>query len=452
MHRVSDCTIFLNHRAPFFRVAIQRFVSACALAWFCSLVGGCGKSDADEARVLRVWDFKYGEAHMGEAMRLYDRSFEAADPRVRVEHTALSDVNDDAVLASAIAANAAPDVAMVHAGAELQAFAPHFAALDRSPLDAILAAYLPEVLPSAIEACRDAAGRLVAVPLTVQGFGWYYNKAIFAAAGLDPSRPPRTWAQFLDACGRLEASGARPIAWGNNPPHGSDWLRRSFAATYYSDDELRRLFRGPDSARGERFAKIASLIKELRTRGYLDAAGAYRDHVLDAARIFRQGEAGMYLGLFSDISHWKEFSDELGRDKVGFFGSLELPGSALPARASVQSVGIAYAVLASSKRTETAAAYAAGYLSAETAALVVSRTGALLPLRSRSYPTTEYPVLTAVLDALESGGVDPELYYPSLAVKQALFRYDELFCNTQEISLETYLDSIATALEAHKEP
>ena len=296
---------------------------------------------------------------MGELMRNYDRAFEAAHPGIRVQHTAVSDVNDDSVLAAAIAANAAPDIVMVHSGAELQAFAPYFAGLEGTPLDASLSAYLPAIFPTALNACRDMDGRLVAVPLTVQGFGWYYNKQLFARAGLDPEQPPRTWDDFLEACGKLEAAGLRSIAWGNNPPHGSDWLRRSFAASLYRDDELRILFHTQDFVKEERFGHITSLIKELRVRGHLDSTGAYRDHIVDASRIFRQGEAGIYLGLFSDISHWKEFTDALGPEVLGYFGSVDLPGAEVPSRASVQAAGIAYAVLKSSAVSEAAAAYVA---------------------------------------------------------------------------------------------
>jgi ABC-type glycerol-3-phosphate transport system substrate-binding protein len=395
---------------------------------------------------LRVWDFKYGEELLGGVMRDYDRAFERANPGIRVEHIALSDVNDDAVLAAAIAANAAPDVVMVHAGAELQTFAPHFKVLDRLPLPANLAAYLPSVYASALEACRDTAGDLVAVPLTVQGFGWYYNKRLFSMAGLDPERPPRTWEAFLEACSQLEAAGLRPIAWGNNPPHGSDWLRRSFAASYYTNEELQVLFHSADFVEEERFALITSLIKELRTRGFLDSSGAYRDHIVDASRAFRQGEAGMYLGLFSDISHWKEFTQALGSDGLGFFGSIDLPETVGPSRACVQAAGVVYAVLNSSPLAKTAIDYVSGYLSPDMAAILVSQVGALVPLRGQSYPVEEYPVLELVLVALETGGIDTELYYPALSIKDALFRYDELFFNTQEISLETYLNSLGKTI------
>jgi ABC-type glycerol-3-phosphate transport system substrate-binding protein len=40
-------------------------------------------------------------------------------------------------------------------------------------------------------------GRLVALPMTITADGLTYNKEMFAAAGLDPAKPPATWAEFL---------------------------------------------------------------------------------------------------------------------------------------------------------------------------------------------------------------------------------------------------------------
>ena len=398
-------------------------------------------------RALRVWDFKYGEAAMGDVMREIDRAFEAKHPGVRVDHSALSDVDDDMVLAAALAANAGPDVVMVHSGAELRVFESHFL-----PLDEAFAPYADRILPGALEACRGSDGRVMAVPLTVQGFGWYYNKRLFAAAGLDAELPPHRWEDFLAACGTLGAAGILPIAWGNNPPHGSDWLRRSFASTFYSDEELKGLFASPAFADDDRFIRITLLIRELRDRGYLDSAGAFRDHIRDASALFRSGKAAMYFGLLSDIANWKEFSDALGPADLGFFASVDHPSAARPGRLCLQGAGIVYSVLASSPDKDLATEYALSYLENGAAELFVRRVGALVPLKDARYPLIEYPVLAAILGAMKTSADDPELHYPDLSVKEALFRYDELFYDTREIGIESYRDALRAAAEGFARP
>jgi raffinose/stachyose/melibiose transport system substrate-binding protein len=51
-----------------------------------------------------------------------------------------------------------------------------------------------------------------------------YNKTLFKQAGLDPSKPPTTWAQFVAACKKLEAAGITPIALGLKDGFGGEIL------------------------------------------------------------------------------------------------------------------------------------------------------------------------------------------------------------------------------------
>ena len=44
--------------------------------------------------------------------------------------------------------------------------------------------------------------------------GFFYNKALFEQAGLDPENPPATWDEFLDAVKALKDAGITPIALG----------------------------------------------------------------------------------------------------------------------------------------------------------------------------------------------------------------------------------------------
>lgn len=428
MRHGNDSTIIYRLAAAFFPFLL--FLSAC----------GAGRQDPQV--VLRVWDFKYGEPAMGDLMREIDRAFEARHPFVRIEHRALSDVDDDLVLAAAVAANAAPDIAMVHSGPELFALENHFL-----PLDGYLGNLASDVRPAALDACRGSDGTLRAFPLTSQGFGWYYNKRLFAAAGLDPHRAPETWEALLDICGRLKAAGILPIAWGNNPPHGTDWLRRGLFAAYLSREEAERLFAAGSLVEDARFRRISALIRELRDRGYLDGTGAYRDHIRGAGTLFASGGAALFYGLLSDISNWKEFSDALGPDNLGFFGTVAPADAPYPRRTAIQEAGIAYAVLYSSPNRDLAFKYIASYLEAQTAAALVERLGALVPLRTLEYPVARYPVLSSVFEAMGEGGYDMELLYPGLYIKEALFRYDELFYSTREIGQESYFEALGRALE-----
>jgi raffinose/stachyose/melibiose transport system substrate-binding protein len=51
-----------------------------------------------------------------------------------------------------------------------------------------------------------------------------YNETLFKKAGLNPTKPPTTWAQFLAACKKLKAAGITPIALGLKDGFGGEIL------------------------------------------------------------------------------------------------------------------------------------------------------------------------------------------------------------------------------------
>ena len=52
----------------------------------------------------------------------------------------------------------------------------------------------------------------VVMPLENQFYIGFYNKALFAKAGL--SGPPTTWSELYDACAKLKAKGITPMMYG----------------------------------------------------------------------------------------------------------------------------------------------------------------------------------------------------------------------------------------------
>jgi raffinose/stachyose/melibiose transport system substrate-binding protein len=55
-------------------------------------------------------------------------------------------------------------------------------------------------------------GRVYGLPYHTGVVGLWYNRALFADAGLDPDSPPETWSDFLAALDRLKAADIVPVA------------------------------------------------------------------------------------------------------------------------------------------------------------------------------------------------------------------------------------------------
>ncbi len=65
-----------------------------------------------------------------------------------------------------------------------------------------------DYLPAVTSYYTDIAGNMLSFPFNSSTPILYYNKALFAAAGLDPDKPPRTWPEVGAAAHRLRSTGA----------------------------------------------------------------------------------------------------------------------------------------------------------------------------------------------------------------------------------------------------
>jgi ABC-type glycerol-3-phosphate transport system substrate-binding protein len=68
------------------------------------------------------------------------------------------------------------------------------------------------------------SGKTWVYPLYRFVYPLVYNVSLFKQAGLNPKRPPTTWAQFIAACKKLQASGTTPIALGLKDGFGGEIL------------------------------------------------------------------------------------------------------------------------------------------------------------------------------------------------------------------------------------
>ena len=77
-----------------------------------------------------------------------------------------------------------------------------------------------------------------AVPLGASGTIFYYNKALFRKAGLNPNVPPRNWSEMLKACDALKAAGVVPMAAGFKDGYYAEWWFGSFGPQFLTRAQL----------------------------------------------------------------------------------------------------------------------------------------------------------------------------------------------------------------------
>ncbi len=108
----------------------------------------------------------------------------------------------------ALAAGTPPDLVYSTGGAQVRELAQAGQLRDiTDDLADVIATLSPATL-----APYTVDGRVYGLPYHMGMLGLWYNRALFAEAGLDPDRPPQTWEEFTSAVADLKDAGVTPIA------------------------------------------------------------------------------------------------------------------------------------------------------------------------------------------------------------------------------------------------
>ena len=257
---------------------------------------------------LTVWDFKYSETNDTGAqapMKANDAAFMQKYPNVTINHVAQpGEPQYYQIIQATASAGKGPDVVMFHPGTRANQF---------DDIIADLGPYIKDVkgqfTTDSIAACSNAGGQVKLLPLTMQGFGFYYNKDYFKKAGLDPEKAPKTAEDFLAACDALQKAGIVPIAVGQT--YTIDFILRCLVANVWS--ERRRARNGSAKFTDPQFKEGLEFVKTLVDKGYLEKDGFSRPYFMDGIDKFAAGGGGIFMGLLSDVGNWYVFSKKLGQ-------------------------------------------------------------------------------------------------------------------------------------------
>jgi sn-glycerol 3-phosphate transport system substrate-binding protein len=170
---------------------------------------------------LTFWHSGNGKA--GEVIDELASRFEAAHPDVSIETVYVGNYDDMVTrLQAAVISGDVPDLVQL----EMTRYGLFADPGALEPLDGYLEAnpeIVADVRPFALEASLYKGASYV-LPFNVSTPLMYYNRDLFAAAGLDPDTPPVTWDQLLAAAKALTVTeGGETTQWGINAP--PQWVR-----------------------------------------------------------------------------------------------------------------------------------------------------------------------------------------------------------------------------------
>jgi raffinose/stachyose/melibiose transport system substrate-binding protein len=187
------------------RRSLLGLAGAGAGAAFLSACGGGGSSSGSGDSVIDWWHISTGEP-MKPVWAKIAKDWEAKNAGTTVKITPLENEAFKSKLTTVTQAGNPPDVFQTWGGGVLKQQADAGLVQDLTDKLGDLKGKFAEsaLAPYTID------GKLYAMPYDTGMIGFWYNKALFAKAGI--AAPPATWAEFLDAVRKLKASGTTPIA------------------------------------------------------------------------------------------------------------------------------------------------------------------------------------------------------------------------------------------------
>ena len=156
-----------------------------------------GGSENDQ---LTIWTRTDGESYM----RDLAAEFEARKEGLKVEVTAIPNSDVQTKLGQAISAGDVPDIVAIDV-----VKAPYFNSVGafEDLTDRIEELpYADSLLKGQLDA-GETDGKKYVLPFTADASALFYNKDLFAQAGLDPERAPATWDEFVQAANAVSALG-----------------------------------------------------------------------------------------------------------------------------------------------------------------------------------------------------------------------------------------------------
>ncbi len=263
------------------------------------------------------WHISTAEEHKALWQGMADE-YMAAHPNVNIEITVLENEAFKTKLTTVMQSGEPPDIFQSWGGGVMNEYAKAGLLKDISAdLDADGGAWRDTFASGAL-GVYSYLGKNYGVPWDMGMIGFWYNKDLFAQAGI--TAPPTTWTEFLDDVKALKAAGITPIALGEGDKwpgmHMWAYLVTRLGGKENFEGALLRTGSFTDAPFIEAGNKLNELIAlEPFQDGFLGATYG------DEATAVGNGKAAMELmGQWAPAVQRDNSEDKLGLgDKLGFF-------------------------------------------------------------------------------------------------------------------------------------
>lgn len=256
------------------------------------------EAPAEEAAAKPVtinwWHIWANEANIAEPFQALADEYMASHPNVEIVITTLENEAFKQKIATVMQSGEPPDVFQSWGGGVLGTYAEAGLVQDLTP-------YLAEggwgdSISEGAKALYVVDGKNYAVPWRAGMVGIWYNKDLFAQAGIES--PPETWSELLEAVQKLKDAGITPIAIGEGEKWPGMFWYASLLTQMATPDEILGAVNRTGSFDSPGFVAAGQKLEELVAlepfqEGFLGAAYA------DAESLMANNQAAMQL-----MGHW----------------------------------------------------------------------------------------------------------------------------------------------------
>ncbi len=247
---------------------------------------------AEEQKVVISWWHITTQEEQKVVWQKLADEYMAAHPNVVIEITVLENEAFKSKLTTVMQSGNPPDIFQSWGGGVMIEYAKAGLLQDITPyLDADGGAWRNTFSPGAL-AVYSYNGKNYGVPWDMGMVGFWYNKALFAQAGI--SEPPKTWSEFLDVVKKLKEAGITPIALGAGDKWPAMFYWAYLAVRIGGKDAYLKAYNREGSFADAPFVEAGKKLQELIAlepfqEGFLGATYG------DQATVMGNGKAAMEL-------------------------------------------------------------------------------------------------------------------------------------------------------------
>ena len=246
-----------------------------------------------------------------------NESFMQEFPNIKIEQEVVDPGTYHQKLGGYVSAGDGPDIALMEAGSSTIMYKDVLIDLKDKFADILDSVVGIDVYYNDFDPSKELLG----MPSASNGHMIYYNKIVFAEAGLDPENPPKTWDEMDEAIKKIKAVGKEGIALGGKE-YGNFWLWSAMMHLTMSHDQHVGIYNGETKWTEQPLSDVVNLFEDMYKKGWFIKDSALTSVTPEAQDMFINGDAAFFVSLLGDAFNWKIWGESMGYEN---FGVMQMP-------------------------------------------------------------------------------------------------------------------------------